>query len=1111
MLFEPAGRTTASGSPRRRMRSYEGSVLLMVVVMLVLLVVMGVAYIQVARVQRQGVREFRGDIDAAEAATIEHIKQILKLDLNEFQRGIYRAEPYDYPWTNPEIFDGSELTGWSEPPKKLLETGGLGSDGGKYDDVWLASTWPEELDFGGTQRLAWRHLSNLMGIWLDLPDPEGNKLLPRERMTTGDLYGHVDKRDSHMRPIGGFDLSARFSSDYEIRGADASGNGILDSRWTWCPLPLVDGVAYVMAVRVIDLNSLADINVALSQVDTSRNFSGGDEPRWTSPSELDLGGVVYDMVHKAPVAPPYSATAMTQLDNLITYRFNGIAGVYLPTSWGFSSRQRGHFWFNGPALYDNFDSNFYRSLSIFDEQELRRLGGLNDANVVADIEDPDKGGMEALLRQDLVSESSYVDALVNMNLNSGTLTEKIQRYYRFNPRTNFTTLSGVGVFATSLPEEPLSAPLKKDINYLISIGDSETPAYDSLQKEIQDVLAPAGGTDLVVPSDGWGLVGTPLVEEYARRFAVCISDYADADNQLSMSSDGTTEFYGSEALPYVTEVYAQRAYEITDATDNDPMPGSPGTPGEGSWTVTWTQQGEVGYAIEIGNPFNKSIRLDRVHLYIDGSSVGTLDTLTDGVSFLDAGARLVLYKDSTGGSPDEDNVDGRLFPALPPDVDKEDISHDWPTNEQMTFDDIDIELRAEDQSGTTLDWAYSRVVSHEFPKTVEQDLFIHPSLDQGGTDPSTMMIQDYAQRSRVGNGNGLNMMLVDHAEVVEHDTGPDDNGIYVDTEHNLTETNKTHGYSDELAATSQEQLIIADRITGIEHVAEILNVAIIGPTVEVATNTVTTTAEHWDTTSSVAQLLLDVSDTSPVVKTTSPSDPDNGIYDVTHGEFLVERFVTLSPRTDNEDNDGDGVTDNEEEVFLPGMININTMPLELMASYLPIPNDVLRGEVAKRIGKRRHLLENRGGVAGSDPRPAIAYISELFRDYDSGVLNPTENLSLRTLLTGGDPGWPGGLPGDTPDISGVQVDFLANSGAGVDGVGDDREEELILIKYLREVATTRSDRFAAYVLLRGYQADDFRNGGEGAIHSRRFVALFDRSSVVDADDGVKLLGVLRID
>ena len=54
MLFEPAGRTTASGSPRRRMRSYEGSVLLMVVVMLVLLVVMGVAYIQVARVQRQG-------------------------------------------------------------------------------------------------------------------------------------------------------------------------------------------------------------------------------------------------------------------------------------------------------------------------------------------------------------------------------------------------------------------------------------------------------------------------------------------------------------------------------------------------------------------------------------------------------------------------------------------------------------------------------------------------------------------------------------------------------------------------------------------------------------------------------------------------------------------------------------------------------------------------------------------------------------------------------------------------------------------------------------------------------------------------------------------------
>ena len=52
-----------------------------------------------------------------------------------------------------------------------------------------------------------------------------------------------------------------------------------------------------------------------------------------------------------------------------------------------------------------------------------------------------------------------------------------------------------------------------------------------------------------------------------------------------------------------------------------------------------------------------------------------------------------------------------------------------------------------------------------------------------------------------------------------------------------------------------------------------------------------------------------------------------------------------------------------------------------------------------------------------------------------------------------------------------------------------------------EVGTTRSDIFTAYVVIRGYEAADFR---KGPVEFKRFIVVFDRSEVQTGTDRVKV-------
>jgi len=63
-----------------------------------------------------------------------------------------------------------------------------------------------------------------------------------------------------------------------------------------------------------------------------------------------------------------------------------------------------------------------------------------------------------------------------------------------------------------------------------------------------------------------------------------------------------------------------------------------------------------------------------------------------------------------------------------------------------------------------------------------------------------------------------------------------------------------------------------------------------------------------------------------------------------------------------------------------------------------------------------------------------------------------------------------------------------------------------IARWLTQVATVRSDVFAVYVVVRGYQSGDFSTT---PVEQMRFVAILDRSRITDADGRVRILGFLE--
>ena len=323
----------------------------------------------------------------------------------------------------------------------------------------------------------------------------------------------------------------------------------------------------------------------------------------------------------------------------------------------------------------------------------------------------------------------------------------------------------------------------------------------------------------------------------------------------------------------------------------------------------------------------------------------------------------------------------------------------------------------------------------------------------------------------------------------------------------------------------KNQIIFRNDDGAILHVGELAHIAIVGP---YATQTI---QQQWAALGSpvnVSEWMLAIDPNGTTDRVGDQSDDPDSLK-VPHAFVLLDRFTTVSPLEDDLDNDGDDdgdsiniLIDEPDELLVPGTINLNTAPEHLLRKVLPIANEAVRNRVIQAIIEYR---ERRSGVSaqfGFDAtdrgynseyrdRLGIAYLGELL-----AARPPAGGSDGIAILTNSDPATQGDSfklgPDSASDIQKTIIDFNVDfDGDGMpdpDGIADDREEEVMIAKWLGQVGSVRSDFFCAYVQIRGYPADDFR---EGPVETKRFYAIFDRSAVVNGRrDEIRVLAVREL-
>ena len=273
---------TTRPKTRRTNPARRGSILILAVIILVLIALMGLAYLQQARMDRFATDEYERDyMPLVINGIIGDVRQIMTDDLEDRTNpglGGSQYSPsglYDYPWTSLD-------------QNVTVEDGGnnvISVNGDPEDDRWLASTAPLVRGTGPTD-YTWMHLSNIGGIWLDLPLVGSTAQVPLEYPIRAATY-NVDITDSDTNLTGTLLESSSNPAMYEIRGVDTDGDGIKDARWTWAPPASrkFGGRAYVYAARIVDLSSLLNINVATP---TSNGTNPPTATTGYTPADIDL-------------------------------------------------------------------------------------------------------------------------------------------------------------------------------------------------------------------------------------------------------------------------------------------------------------------------------------------------------------------------------------------------------------------------------------------------------------------------------------------------------------------------------------------------------------------------------------------------------------------------------------------------------------------------------------------------------------------------------------------------------------------------------------------------------------------------------------------------------
>jgi len=1095
----------------RAVSRQRGSIMLLVVVVIVLMAVIGASFMQAARVQSMGTKTYEGDMEQVQAAVLGQIGQVLLDDLFDQNGDMFNQadsidtlgdasaindivtgadEPNDYAWTNNSVTD--------RPITMFLNGSTQRASGGRFDDPWLASTMP---DFtSGT----WPQITNVSGAVVventnqttDLGSSSNTNGWRQKHSING---GFLWDRNVNI-PITNTDSFLGSTSPNLV---DADNDGLGDSRWEMAALPQVGNVRYVFAARIIDLSAMVNVDVATGQID---NFGAYDTftnaPRWDKPTELDLGLLMAQAIF------PGGTTWDSDLQAALKYRGNGnTAGPTISPLLPRSSRES--LWEDQVRRYGSLDSgvgatvNGRADFNYEDEWELRGLNGLGDGIQTGQLETVMPDILEIAVADPVLASFAAVE---NHYDNNGSSTTA-------NPQLYMTVSSGVGVFAPRISSDG-NIVYKTDINQ--ANGDEIRDLVEDIMSSPTVTTLPGGYTDAA---------------DYAAAFAAALIDYRDADNLITVqTATNGNQFFGMERFPAIAETYVQHRYEasVTNSGDLDLEGDNP------DYEIEWTSQGAAGFCIEIRNPWNREVDLRGVRLYINGTEIGELASLVTPVNlpthpFLPTDEAIVFHRDSNGGSsPSNDEIADSVNAIYTPDgvtaryVDLSGLSISWPDNGAATISAggtsaegalttgemfyVTISLGADSTLGTTVQYQYA--MGPTLPDSFEQRIMDQAASPDGSTGYG-------AAKMNVVSNLGVNMLLVPEADatpginswldsLTQMDAPDFSNGVGND-DRDVTATalgaeSKVPGASPSTVFndTTAEQWIIGDDPDDqIRHLGEVALISVLAPQRPSGTGPYSVPADIWvsqqPANPNIDSYRLDLSLSATEVYGT-------GNEYVRHATLLLERMTTYSPRNDGIDNDGDGIVDEADENFIPGKINLNTASELVLRTVLPIADQNIREQVATSIVNYRTNLArptNSRSVVG------IAHIGELFPVLRDAFTTNTFSPPAPSYI------------GDTDEVgppSSVELDFLAdpagaNPNQGSDGVADDREEELMLTSWLYQVASTRSDTYAAYILIKGYPADD---PSLGAVETRRLIVIFNRGGVENSSSEVPY-AVLRVE
>ncbi len=1095
----------SNAQTRRLDARRRGSLLILTVVVLVLMAIMGAAYMQVARTDRLATRRSEiSNLDLVINGIIAELKKQLAEDL-------FKPSPdtsddandtmYDYPWTNSA---GS----WSVAPfsgPNQIAKGKLG------DDTYLAATVPT-WSAAGDANASWSHISNIGGFFLDLP-ALGSSVTYRENLLNMSDTEHSDTNQA----ITTF-LDQPYSVDYEPRGADADGDGIRDSRWTWAPVGVrqLGENSYVTAVRLIDLSSLVNLNAhtAITSDGASLGTMTGTPASDTSsrgyyPTDTDLSRFFYHAMNSG---------SFSELVNVLQHR-------NIPTSLPTSRTSRDDAWNNTVRYFGLTSDRFV----IADEMELRFRNGLNNGLSKADIEKAVADGvpynrLPNLLRAAAITETTYstvtgVTTFEDYFL-GGASTANVYDAARTYPavRQMLTTYSGASALAQNFANINTT---NRDQYDLVNPDPALTAAarIDATRLRIENSLKV--GTAAYLGLDPSADLAT--IQAIAADFAVAIEDYSDTNHEVSSYTDTAATpvtHYGMEALPFLREAYIQFGYLDTDDRDATNLPSTDlGYAGPDGTFDTWKRQDNSrAMAVEIANPFDKEIdfSVTRVRIVVfeqegqAGESIHGTYELTSGTLAARTGtsANTIIVsppqtpvdEDNTGGTIGTDLVTDLGLPGSPVVTAANTLSFPIPFGNNITVALQTLvgsswvtydRLRLSDMVGTA-----DPAIVHT-ADTTQRNMHVQASFGRDGrklhylsNDGINFVATPRSAPVDWGMGSPPTSPAYRTRATLANNIGPSPaDALGLDTKGTITNADAT---------LDEFQIPLADR--PFLSIAELGWIQMFGFTNErdAGNKPVGDFAERMKNLNANRRT-LDFSTTAQVA---------SGV-DIPHAAILLSQFTTISPLHDgvdntNTDRDNNGATnaDAATEKFVPGMININTMPRHLLTFTAPLPEPV--ATIQPLIDQIIAYRDNPSGratqtsLATNRAAPGISTLSELMylRSTTPGTNTDMQEYGSDTLDNST----------SAVDLYPKPEDVTAGNASRVTST-DTAEERLARFQFLAQGYTTRSDIYAAYVLVRGYSTANFASG---IAEEAQFCVIFDRSAINTRTDTPKILGFYRL-